>query len=133
VSKNIVIFVFMKAGLLYIFFIFLVSLSVSYNSSGNSQHNNDIQTCSIIPSASVSDCTLPESIISLKRIPCGQEFSEIFHGNFFESIYSDRIKMPVQPLLHYNRPATFMDLAQRVLLFLICTKSSEYDHHLWNK
>jgi hypothetical protein len=123
----------MKAGLIYIVLIFLVLLTVSLNDTRNDQSQHDIQTCRSITSNTVISCTLPESVISLKKIPCVQIFSDIFHRSLFESRNPDRIKMPVQALMDYNRPSTFMALGQRVLLFLIYTKSSEDDHHLWNK
>jgi hypothetical protein len=123
----------MKDGLLYIGFIFLVMLTVSLNERGNDQSHNDIQTCQSTSSNPVIFCSLPESVISLKKIPCGQQFSDIFHKYLFESRNPDRTKMPVQQLMDRNWTATFMTLGQRVLIILIYPETSEDDHHLWNK
>jgi hypothetical protein len=78
-------------------------------------------------------CTLPESLTLLKRIPSGQILSDIFHISLFEKLKLHPIKMPVQALMDFSESSAFITPQQRVLLFLICTQSSEDDHHLWNK
>jgi len=123
----------MKEGLLYIVFIFLVLLTVSLNDTRNDQPRNDIQTCRSLISNPGIFCSLPESITTLKKIPGGQIFSDIFHGNLFESMDPDRFNIPVQALTDPKKPATFIALGQRVLLFLISNKSNEDDPHLGNK
>ena len=132
-SDNFFIFVLMRAGLLYILFIFLVTLTVSLNDTRNNQSYGDIQTCQSLTTVQGISCTLPEWVTLLKKIPRGHILPDIFHGNLFERLNPYRIKMPVHALEVFNKPSAFITLGQRVLLFLISTKSSEDDHHLWNK
>ena len=123
----------MKAILFYIFFLLPALLTVSFNDSRNNQPLRDIQSCHSHLSNSGVYCTLPEAVASLKRIPCGQLFSDIFHRSHIERLIPDRIKMPVQAVALLKRPATFVALGQRVSELLIFTRSSEEDPHLENK
>ncbi len=108
----------MRAGLQYIFFIFLVILTVSISSSGNSYSHADIQTCRSIQAAPVYACILPDSPSSL-----------FIHRSILENVNSCRIKIPENTFIDQKTPVECIALCQRILIGLILTKPAEDDHH----
>jgi hypothetical protein len=123
----------MKEGLLYTLFAFLVFWALSLPGSGDSVSYKDSHSCSSNTSTLVASCSLPETVIFLKKFSFSQLFSGIFHRNLFESIRPDQIRMPLLKITGRNKRPMAMDTGQKILLLLISNKSTEDDHHLWNK
>jgi hypothetical protein len=122
----------MRAGLQYIFFIFLVILAVSFSNSGNSYSHRDIQTCTSIHAAPVFSCILPDSQASLKKISGEEVYSLFVHKSYFEIVNSCRIKLPENTFIDQKTPLECIALGQRILFLLIFTNSPEDDHHTLN-
>jgi hypothetical protein len=122
----------MRAGLQYIFFIFLVILVVSFSHAGNSYSHTDIQTCRSMHTAPVFSCILPDSQASLKKIWVEEVFSLFIQKSHFENGNSCRILKPENTSIDQKTPVECIALGQRILFLLMFTNSPEDDHHPLN-